>query len=115
EEVQAHRDGLRVEVTRPIQRRENVREAGEDIRAGQTAISAGAVPRPAEIGVLASLNRATVTVHRRPRVAILATGDEIVDLGPELQPGQIRNSNSYAVAAQVSRAGGIPSLLGVAH
>lgn len=102
-----------------IQRRmrvgENVREAGEDIRAGSVALSAGWRLRPAEIGVLASLNQATVAVHRRPRVAILSTGDELVDIGDELLPGQIRNSNSYTIAAMVKRYGGELVLLGVAR
>lgn len=93
----------------------NVREAGEDILAGETALQRGALLRPAEIGVLASLGRATVRVHRRPVVAIVSTGDEVVDLGQPLQPGQIRNSNSYTLAALVQRYGGVPRLLGVAR
>lgn len=91
----------------------NVREAGEDIRHGQLVLRAGTVLRPVEIGVLASLNYALAPVHRRPVVAIIATGDEVVDLGPDLQAGQIRNSNSYALAALVRRYGGVPRLLGV--
>ncbi len=104
-----------IEISRPVQARENVREAGEDVRAGDAVISAGTVLGPAEIGILASLNMATVDVHRRPRVAILSTGDEVVDLGPDLQPGQIRNSNSHTIAALVRQAGGEPVLLGVAR
>jgi molybdopterin molybdotransferase len=93
----------------------NVREAGEDVRRGERVLAAGALLRPAEIGVLASLNRATVRVHRRPVAAIVATGDEVVDLGPPLRPGQIRNSNSHTLAALVARYGGAPRLLGVAR
>lgn len=93
----------------------NVREAGEDVRRGETVLRAGAILRPAEIGVLASLDRALAPVHRRPIVAIVATGDEVVDLGQPLQPGQIRNSNSYALAALVRRYGGVPRILGVAR
>ncbi len=93
----------------------NVREAGEDIRRDTTVLRAGVALRPAEIGVLASLGRASVVVHRRPRVAILSTGDEVVDLGQPLLPGQIRNSNSYTLAALVRRYGGEPLLLGVAR
>jgi molybdopterin molybdotransferase len=78
-------------------------------------LSAGSRLRPAEIGILASLNRATAFVHRRPRVAILSTGDEVIDIGPPLRPGQIRNSNSYTLAAMVSRLGGVPLLLGIAR
>lgn len=93
----------------------NVREAGEDVRRGETVLRAGAVLRPAEIGVLASLDRALVPVHRRPVVAIVATGDEVVDPGQPLRPGQIRNSNSYALAALVRRYGSEPRVLGVAR
>ncbi len=93
----------------------NVRPAGEDIRRGELIVKKGAVIRPAEVGVLASLGRATVSVIRRPKVAVLATGDELVELGQTLQRGQIHNSNSYSVGAQVLRYGGIPWLLGIAR
>ena len=84
-------------------------------RTNEVVVGAGTRLRPPEIGLLAAMNRATVPVHRRPRVAILSTGDEVVDLGPGLRPGQIRNSNSYTLAAMVRRAGGKPRLLGVAR
>ncbi|CAA9580281.1 MAG: Molybdopterin molybdenumtransferase [uncultured Thermomicrobiales bacterium] len=93
----------------------NVREAGEDIRAGTTALPPGVPLRPAEIGVLASLGRATVRVHRHPVVAIVSTGDEVVALGGTPRPGQIRDSNSHTLAALVRRYGGIPRPLGVAR
>ena len=93
----------------------NVREAGEDVRRGETVLRAGAPLRPAEIGVLASLGRASIPVHRRPVVAIVATGDEVVAPGHPLGPGQIRDSNSYTLAALVRRYGGVPRLLGVAR
>ena len=93
----------------------NVREAGEDVRRGETVLHAGTVLRPAELGVLASLNRATALVHRRPTVAILATGDEVVEPGAALRPGQIRDSNSYALAGLVLKYGGVPHLLGAAR
>lgn len=92
----------------------NVREAGEDLRAGTLALAAGSLLRPAEIGVLASLGRETVRVHRRPQVAIVSTGDEVVPPGQPLRPGQIRDSNSFTLAALVRRYGGVPRLLGVA-
>ncbi|MFL5760361.1 MAG: gephyrin-like molybdotransferase Glp [Thermomicrobiales bacterium] len=93
---------------------DNVRLAGEDVLAGRVILGHGTRIRPAEIGILASLNKRTVSVHRRPLIAILSTGDEVVDLGRDLQPGQIRNSNSYTLAAMVERYGGVPQLLGVA-
>ncbi len=94
---------------------ENIRPRGEDIRAGSTALTAGTRLRPAEIGVLAALGRGTVSVYRRPRVAILATGDEIVGTGVAPQPGQIWDSNSAMVAALVQRYGGEPLVLGIAR
>lgn len=93
----------------------NVREAGEDVRRGETVLRAGAPLRPAEIGVLASLGRATVAVHRRPIVAILSTGDEVVPPGRPLRPGQIRDSNGATLAALVRRYGGTPRQLGIAR
>ncbi|MDI3341307.1 MAG: molybdopterin molybdotransferase MoeA [Sphaerobacter sp.] len=118
EETDEHEAGPRrdeVWVRGAVRRWENVRHAGEDVRAGAVVLPRGTVLGPAAIGVLASLNRATVPVHRRPRVGILSTGDEVVDLGPPLRPGQIRNSNSYTLAALVREAGGEPILLGVAR
>jgi len=93
----------------------NIRLAGEDIRAGQTVLRKNTVLRPQEIGVLAALGRSHLAVYRRPRVAILATGDELVGLGEAVQPGQIRNSNEYSNAALVAQYGGIPICLGIAR
>jgi molybdopterin molybdotransferase len=102
-------------INRPAKQMDNVRPAGEDIAIGTTVIAKGTRLRPAEIGVLASLNQELVPVHRRPRVGILSTGNEVVDLGPALQPGQIRNSNSYTLAAMVTKYGGEAVPLGVAR
>jgi molybdopterin molybdotransferase len=87
---------------------DHVRPAGEDMRAGQTVLSAGTVLRPQDIGVLVSLGLAQVAAYRRPRVAILATGDELIDLDEPLTPGKIRNSNSYVLAALVTTCSGVP-------
>ncbi len=96
---------------------QSVRAVGEDIHAGELVLKAGTVLRPAEIGVLASLGRVQVLVIRRPRVAILATGDELVEPGAAIDPqqGQIRNSNSYALAAAIARYGGEAINLGIAR
>ncbi|RME47239.1 MAG: molybdopterin molybdenumtransferase MoeA [Chloroflexi bacterium] len=94
---------------------QNVRPAGEDIRRGQRVLEAGRLLRPQELGVLAALGRPTVRVHRRPRVALLATGDELVDIDEEIAPGKIRNINEYTTAAQVRRYGGVPVQLGIAR
>lgn len=104
-----------VEVLRETHPRANVREAGEDVSAGQVVLSPGHVLRPQEIGMLAALGRMEVAVIRRPRVAILATGDEVVPPWETPGPGQIRDANSYTVAAQVRQYGGIPLILGVAR
>jgi len=103
-----------VEVLRAPHRGANVRLAGEDVRRGEVVLAAGTPLRPQEIGMLASLGRPTALVHRRPRVAILATGDEIAPIDAEPAPGQIRDINSHSVAAQVLEAGGVPLLLGIA-
>jgi len=92
----------------------NIRYAGEDITKGSVVLSKGTIIRPSEVGVLASLGRSTVRVIRRPVVAILATGDELVDIEQSLPSGKIYNSNSYSVAGLVVRYGGIPKPLGIA-
>ncbi len=93
----------------------NIRRAGEDIAKGSTVLTKGTVLRPSEVGVLASLGRTTVRVIRRPIVAILATGDELVDIDQPLPAGKIYNSNTYSLAASVRRYGGIPKILGIAR
>ena len=92
----------------------NIRRAGEDIAKGSIVLKKGTVIRPAEVGVLASLGRNKVTVIRRPVVAMLATGNELVDINQPLPAGKIYNSNTYSVAALVQRYGGIPKILGIA-
>lgn len=84
---------------------ENVRPVGTDLRAGDLLIPAGTVIGPAEIGLLASLGRTNVPVFRRPRVSILSTGDELVEPGEELGPGQIRDSNRFSLTLAARRAG----------
>jgi molybdopterin molybdotransferase len=91
----------------------SVRHPGEDMKAGETVLTAGHVLRPADIGLLASLGVAVVRVARRPVAAILATGDELVELGQPLGPGQIVNSNAYTLAAAVEEAGGVARVLGI--
>ncbi|MCB0180772.1 MAG: molybdopterin molybdotransferase MoeA [Anaerolineae bacterium] len=94
---------------------DNVRLAGEDIKAGQTILQAGHQLRPQDVGVLAAIGQAQVTVYRRPRVAILATGDELVDVDEPMTPGKIRNSNEYVQAAMVEKYGGEAIPLGIAR
>src|SRR5262245_17912991 len=113
EEVQ--REGGVLVVPQVVPGRHFVRARGEDIRAGDAVLAPGAVLGPAALGVLAALGRPLVRVHQRPRVAILSTGDELVDLDATPGPGQIPNSNTYTMAAQVRQAGGIPVNLGIAR
>jgi len=84
---------------------EHVREAGEDIRAGEVAVSAGTLLMPAEIGILASLGISEVSVHRRPRVAFFSTGDELRSVGEPLGEGQIYDSNRYTLYGMLTRLG----------
>lgn len=94
---------------------DNVRQPGEDIYAGQVVLSEGMVLRPQDIGILAALGLAQVDVVRQPRVAIISTGDELVDVGEPLTPGKIRDANRYALAALVTQAGGVALSLPIAR
>jgi len=98
-----------------VQVRDHVRPAGEDIHKGEQVLAPGRLIRAQEIGVLASLGHESVLVYRQPKVAILATGDELLQVDEPLQPGKIRNSNEYTNAALVRRTGGIPIRLGIAR
>jgi len=92
-----------------------VRQAGEDLRRGEVVLKRGTLLRHAEIGVLAAIGRAKVNVVRRPNVAVLSTGDELVDIDEEPGPGRIRDANRYSLAAAV-RATGCPAFeLGIAR
>ena len=93
---------------------ENIRKSGEDVKKGDRVISKGDTIRPAEVGMLASVGRSFVSVYQRPLVAILCTGDELVDVDGELDEVRIISSNSYTLAAQVKECGAIPVQLGIA-
>jgi molybdopterin molybdotransferase len=107
--------GEMVTVTQPVRMGANVRFAGEDIERGDALFARGTVLGPAEIGLLASVGREQLRVACRPRVAILATGSELVAPGEPVGPGQIRNSNSFTAYGQVLEAGAEPVLLGIAR
>jgi len=104
----------RVTLSGVVERAAYVRPAGEDVRVGDRVLEPGIRLSAAEVGLLATLGHAQVTVYRRPRVAILSTGNELADLGTEPGPGQIPNTNTYSLMAQVVETGGEPISLGVA-
>ncbi len=93
----------------------NIRKAGEDIARGTIALRQGTVIRPAEVGLLASLGYSQVKAIRRPVVAVLSTGNELVDVGKPLPEGKIYDSNTYSIAGLVRRYGAIPKILGIAQ
>lgn len=97
-----------VEILKPVAPGENVIRVGEDVETGDVVISRGRLIRPQDVGVLFGLGITKVRVARRPRVAIVSTGDELVPPGQSPRPGQVRDINSYTVASLVRDAGGVP-------
>ncbi len=102
-----------VRLFRPVAAGTNIRRRGDDMRAGSIVLRAGMTIGPAECGVLASVQRREVLAGKRPTVAILPTGDELVDVGDDLAPGKVVNSNSHALAALVRETGAIPQIRGI--
>src|SRR3989454_12458433 len=105
-------DATSIEVLRPVAPGENVVQVGEDVRIGEVIVPADCLLRPQDIGGLLALGMTQAKVRCRPRVAIVSTGDEIVapDIAPA--PGQIRDINTYTIAALVEQAGGVPVSMG---
>ena len=108
------RDG-RVQLKKGVKVGDNLRPPGVDLEVGQTVLEAGTVLGAAEIGLLATIGRGAVSVHRRPRVAVLSTGDELVEPDEPLRPGAIRDSNRYALMAAIREAGGEAISMGSAR
>lgn len=107
------KDGRTVIIYSSAKKADNIRFAGEDVRKGELVVKKGTALRPADIGMLAALGKAFVSVYQKPRVAIMSTGDELVDIEVDPPPGKIVNSNSYSLAAQALECGAIPILLGI--
>ena len=107
--------GDRVKIFVEATRGQDIRNAGEDVREGERVITQGDIIRPAEIGMLAALGRSFIKVYQRPLVAVIATGDEIVDIDENPSPWQIISSNSYSLAAQIMECGGVPLQIGIAR
>jgi molybdopterin molybdotransferase len=97
-----------VRIDRAAQLGEHIRRRGDDVREGETVLAGGTALGPGELGLCAALGRAQLAVHARPRVAIVSTGDELVEIDEVPGPGQIVNSNAYALAAMIREAGGLP-------
>jgi len=104
-----------VYILQEVKEGQDIRLAGEDVRKGETVIRSGTVIGPSQIGILASLGKSKVMVLPRPSVAILCTGDELVEIDEPLPMGKIRDSNSYSTAAQVIACGARPVRLGIAR
>lgn len=107
-------EGDTIRLAAPVKAGSHVRKRGEDIHAGKVVIPAGTLLRPQEIGMLAAMGKMAVSVFRAARVAILSTGDELLEPGMPPAPGKIVNSNSYSLATQVLDAGAEPVMLGIA-
>lgn len=112
---ETRREGDWVLIPKLHKRGQNIRLAGEDVQRGALILERGTRLRPQEVGMLAALGHPHVLVSRRPRVGILATGDEVIEVDAPWAPGKIRNANSYSNAAQVLKYGGEPVLLGIAR
>ena len=91
----------------------NIRRRGEDMKKGDVVLAAGTPVGPAELGVLAGVQKTMVTVSKRPIVAILSTGDEVIDVDQTWEPGKVVNSNSYSLAALATEAGALPKMIGI--
>jgi molybdopterin molybdotransferase len=113
EETEESGDSVSIRI--PVKKGDHIRFKGEDVKAGEAILPAGTFIRSSEVSMLASFGKVFVPVHRRVRVAVLSTGDELVEPGELLGPGKIINSNSLALAAAVRQAGGIPVMLGIAR
>lgn len=100
-------DGPVLSITGDVRRGQCIRPAGQDVAERSTVLRAGQVMTPAAIAMCAAVGRASVDVHRRPRIGIIATGDELVEPGCPLGPGKIYNSNAYGLAAQAVESGAV--------
>lgn len=106
-------DGTTIEIRKSVAPGENVMQRGEDARAGGIALEAGTVMRPQEIGLSAALGFEEISLVKSPRVGILSTGDELIEVSQTPKPSQVRDVNSLTVAALVQQAGGISTCYGI--
>jgi molybdopterin molybdotransferase len=99
----------------PVKPGQNILRKGREMRAGEKILAAGTILRPQELGMLATLGRVKAALYPRPKVAVIPTGDEIVEVSEVPPPGKIRNGNGPMLMAQVARAGGVPHALRIAR
>jgi molybdopterin molybdotransferase len=114
EKTRAHEEAAVVEILESVASGNNVSPLGSEAHQSEIVLPAGAFISPGVVGLLAAVGKSEVPVYRAPTVGILATGDELVEVAAKPALGQIRNSNSFTLFAQVRQAGGKPQLLGVA-
>lgn len=105
--------GDKVMVFRSVKKGENVSFSGEDVKKGELVLSRGTLIRPQEIGMLAALGKTEVYVTRKPKVAIISTGDELIEPGKTLEKGKIYDSNSFSLFSQVLKCGADPERIGI--
>ncbi|MCB2192873.1 MAG: molybdopterin molybdotransferase MoeA [Deltaproteobacteria bacterium] len=103
-----------VNIFRRVDRYENYRCSGENIKKGEKVLLKGDRLNAADVGILASVNRDAVEVYRRPTVAVISTGDELAPIGQKLEPGKVRDVNAYALCAEVAKCNALPKPLGIA-
>ena len=108
-------DGKQVTIFEEVDPDENVRFTGESVKQGDLVMSQGKLIRPQEIAMFAALNRSEIEVYKRPKVAVVSTGDELTPLGEPLAAGKIRDSNRYGICAQIEEAGCYPIDMGIAR
>jgi molybdopterin molybdotransferase len=108
-------DSGAVTIPGPVPAGQNILPRGAEMRSGDNVLTAGTRLRPQELGILATLGKTRLQVYRRPVMAVLSTGDEVIEPGEDLQPGQIRNSNAVMLQAQTARAGVPVQYLGIAR
>jgi molybdopterin molybdotransferase len=102
-----------IEVIKPVTPGKNVSLKGEDVKRGSVLLKKNAVLKPHDVGMMAALGREKVSVYRRPTVAIISTGDELLSPGEELREGKIYDVNSYTLSSYVKASGGLPTILGI--
>jgi molybdopterin molybdotransferase len=107
-------DGNMVKIYKEVEKEENIRFAGENINKGDIILRKGDRLKSSDVGMLASLNYTKVSVYKRPEIAIISTGDEIVDIGKNIKFGQIRNSNAYTLYSEIKKYNCIPHYIGIA-